>query len=228
MNKVTDSPLISVLLSVYNDEKNIKKSIDSILLQSYKNIELLVMDDCSLDRTYEILNEITDRRIKIFRNKENQGLTKSLNTLIENSSGKILARQDSDDISLPSRLEVQYRNLLKYQLDACTTRAYVKNSKRSIPRYSHFLPVSFVVRFKNPFIHGTLMVKKEVLQDIGLYDENIKYAQDYKLFLDLLKKNYKIKVLKNKLYVLNMENNISTLKKEEQNYFFNKIKKENL
>ena len=228
MNKVTDSPLISVLLSVYNDEKNIKKSIDSILLQSYKNIELLVMDDCSMDRTYEILNEINDRRIKIFRNKENQGLTKSLNTLIENSSGKILARQDSDDISLPSRLEVQYRNLLKYQLDACTTRAYVKNSKRSIPRYSHFLPVSFVVRFKNPFIHGTLMVKKEVLQDIGLYDENIKYAQDYKLFLDLLKKNYKIKVLKNKLYVLNMENNISTLKKEEQNYFFKKIKKENL
>tara|TARA_B100001250_G_scaffold146717_1_gene125620 strand:+ start:287 stop:973 length:687 start_codon:yes stop_codon:yes gene_type:complete len=228
MNKVTDSPLISVLLSVYNDEKNIKKSIDSILLQSYKNIELLVMDDCSVDRTYEILNEINDRRIKIFRNKENQGLTKSLNTLIENSSGKILARQDSDDISLPERLEVQYRNLLKYQLDACTTRAYVKNSKRSIPRYSHFLPVSFVVRFKNPFIHGTLMVKKKVLQDIGLYDENIKYAQDYKLFLDLLKKNYKIKVLKNKLYVLNMENNISTLKKEEQNYFFKKIKKENL
>ena len=228
MNKVTDSPLISVLLSVYNDEKNIKKSIDSILLQSYKNIELLVMDDCSVDRTYEILNEVNDRRVKIFRNKENQGLTKSLNTLIENSSGKILARQDSDDISLPTRLEVQYRNLLKYQLDACTTRAYVKNSKRSIPRYSHFLPVSFVVRFKNPFIHGTLMVKKKVLQDIGLYDENIKYAQDYKLFLDLLKKNYKIKVLKNKLYVLNMENNISTLKKEEQNYFFKKIKKENL
>tara|TARA_B100000579_G_scaffold429547_1_gene441475 strand:+ start:550 stop:1236 length:687 start_codon:yes stop_codon:yes gene_type:complete len=228
MNKVTDSPLISVLLSVYNDEKNIKKSIDSILLQSYKNIELLVMDDCSVDRTYEILNEVNDRRVKIFRNKENQGLTKSLNTLIENSCGKILARQDSDDISLPTRLEVQYRHLLKYQLDACTTRAYVKNSKRSIPRYSHFLPIRFVVRFKNPFIHGTLMVKKNVLQDLGLYDENIKYAQDYKLFLDLLKNNYKIKVLKNKLYVLNMENNISTLKKEEQNYFFKKIKKENL
>lgn len=228
MNKATDSPLISILLSVYNDEKNIKKSIDSILLQSYKNIELLVMDDCSVDGTYEILNEIKDRRIKIFRNKENQGLTKSLNTLIKNSSGKIIARQDSDDTSLPTRLEVQYRNLLKYQLDACTTRAYVKNSKRVTPRYSHFLPISFVVRFKNPFIHGTLMVKKEALQDIGLYDENIKYAQDYKLFLDLLKKNYKIKVLKNKLYVLNMENNISTLKKEEQNYFFKKIKKENL
>jgi len=228
MNKANDSPLISVLLSVYNDEKNIKKSIDSILLQSYKNIELLVMDDSSVDRTYEILNEVNDERVKIFRNKKNQGLTKSLNTLIENSSGKILARQDSDDISLPTRLEVQYKNLLKYQLDACTTRAFVKNSKRSTPKYSHFLPISFIVRYKNPFIHGTLMIKKKAIQDVGLYDENIKYAQDYKLFLDLLKKNYKIKILKNKLYVLNMENNISTLKKEEQNYFFKKIKKENL
>mgnify|MGYP001247686442 CR=1 FL=1 len=186
------------------------------------------MDDSSVDRTYEILNEVNDERVKIFRNKKNQGLTKSLNTLIENSSGKILARQDSDDISLPTRLEVQYKNLLKYQLDACTTRAFVKNSKRSTPKYSHFLPISFIVRYKNPFIHGTLMIKKKAIQDVGLYDENIKYAQDYKLFLDLLKKNYKIKILKNKLYVLNMENNISTLKKEEQNYFFKKIKKENL
>ena len=71
MNKANDSPLISVLLSVYNDEKNIKKSIDSILLQSYKNIELLVMDDSSVDRTYEILNEVNDERVKIFRNKNN-------------------------------------------------------------------------------------------------------------------------------------------------------------
>ena len=77
MNKVIESPLISVLLSVYNDDKNIKTSIDSILSQSYKNIELLVMDDSSTDKTHEILKEIKDSRIKIFRNKENIGLTKS-------------------------------------------------------------------------------------------------------------------------------------------------------
>jgi glycosyltransferase involved in cell wall biosynthesis len=228
MNKLIETPLISVLLSVYNDDENIKKSIDSILSQSYKNIELLVIDDGSTDKTYEILNGIKDSRLKIFRNKDNLGLTKCLNILIKKSQGQILARQDSDDISLPTRLEVQYNTLHKSELDACTTRAFIKNTKKSIPRFSHLLPVNLVIKYKNPFIHGTLMVRKNTVLNIGMYDENIKYAQDYKLFLELLKKNYKIKILKSKLYVLNMENNISSLKKEEQQYFFKKIQKEYL
>jgi len=227
MNKVIETPLISVLLSVYNDDENIKKSIDSILSQSYKNIELLVIDDGSTDKTYKILNDIKDSRLKIFRNKDNLGLTKSLNILIKKSQGQILARQDSDDISLPTRLEVQYNTLHKSQLDACTTRAFIKNTKKSIPKFSYLLPVNFVIKYKNPFIHGTLMVRKNAVLNVGMYDENIKYAQDYKLFIELLKKNYKIKILKNKLYVLNMENNISSLKKEEQLNFFRKIQKEN-
>ncbi len=228
MNNIIENPLISVLLSVYNDDKNIKKSIDSILSQSYKNIELLVIDDCSTDKTYEIINEIKDSRVKIFRNKDNKGLTKSLNILIKESKGQILARQDSDDVSLPNRLEIQYSELQKSQLDACTTRAHIKNSKRSIPRFSHLLPLSIVIKYKNPFIHGTLMIRKSVILNIGMYDESIKYAQDYKLFLELLKKNYKIKILRKKLYVLNMKNNISSLKKEEQRSFFKKIQQDNL
>ena len=227
MNKLIETPLISVLLSVYNDDENIKKSIDSILSQSYKNIELLVIDDGSTDKTYEILNGIKDSRLKIFRNKDNLGLTKCLNILIKKSQGQILARQDSDDISLPTRLEVQYNTLHKFELDACTTRAFIKNTKKSIPRFSYLLPVNFVIKYKNPFIHGTLMVRKNAVLNVGMYDENIKYAQDYKLFIELLKKKYKIKILKDKLYVLNMENNISSLKKEEQQDFFRKIQKEN-
>ena len=219
MNKVIETPLISVLLSVYNDDENIKKSIDSILSQSYKNIELLVIDDGSTDKTYEILNDIKDSRLKIFRNKDNLGLTKSLNILIKKSQGQILARQDSDDISLPTRLEIQYNTLHKSQLDACTTRAFIKNTKKSIPRFSYLLPVNFVIKYKNPFIHGTLMVRKNAVLNVGMYDENIKYAQDYKLFIELLKKNYKIKILKNKLYVLNMENNISSLKRRAAEFF---------
>ena len=71
------------------------------------------------------------------------------------------------------------------------------------------------------------MVRKNAVLDVGMYDENIKYAQDYKLFIELLKKNYKIKILKKKLYVLNMENNLSSLKKDAQQKFFKKIQQEN-
>ena len=183
MNKVIETPLISVLLSVYNDDENIKKSIESILSQSYKNIELLVIDDGSTDKTYKILNGIKDNRLKILRSRDNLGLTKCLNILIKKSEGEILARQDSDDISLPTRLEVQYNTLHKSQLDACTTRAFIKNTKRSIPRFSHLLPVNFLIKYKNPFIHGTLMVRKDAILNIGMYDEKIIYAQDYKLSL---------------------------------------------
>ena len=225
MNKIIKNPLISVLLSVYNDDKNIKKSIDSILSQSYKNIELLVIDDCSSDKTYEIINEITDSRIRIFRNKKNQGLTKSLNTLVKASKGQILARQDSDDISLPNRLELQYNELQKSQLDACTTRAYVKDSKRSIPRFSHLLPLGIVKKYKNPFIHGTLLLKKSIMEEVGLYDENFYYSQDYKLMKDLIKKNYKFKIINECLYFLNMKNNISSLNKDEQKYYSECVRK---
>ena len=228
MSNTKEYPLISVLLSVYNDELNIKNSIESILSQSYKNIELLVLDDFSTDNTLNVISNIKDKRLKILRNNENLGLTKSLNILINNSSGEILARQDSDDISLSNRLEIQYQNLTKNYLDACTTRAIVKGSLKSIPRFSHFLPIKFTIRFKNPFIHGTLMIKKSAIKEIGLYDENLIYAQDYKLFLDLINNKFKVKILNNKLYILNMENNISSLKREEQEMYFKRIKKENL
>ena len=219
MNKIIENPLISV----YYLFITIKIYKNQLIVSFHKAIKYWVTsyDDCS-DNT-QIINDIKDIRVRIFRNKNNQGLTKSLNTLIKESKGQILARQDSDDISLPNRLEIQYNELQKFQLDACTTRAYIKDSKRSIPRFSHLLPIGIVKKYKNPFIHGTLMVRKNAILNVGMYDENMKYAQDYKLFLELLKRNYKIKILNKKLYVLNMKNNISSLKKEEQQSFLEKF-----
>ena len=225
MNEVIETPLISVLLSVYNDEENIKKSIDSILTQSFKDIELLVIDDGSTDKTYEIISNIKDSRLKIFRNKDNIGLTKCLNILIKKSKGQILARQDSDDISLQSRLQVQYNSLSKSKLDACTTRAFIKNTKQSIPRFSHLLPISFVIKYKNPFIHGSLLTKIDTLKSVNFYDERFYYAQDYKLFSDLINKNKKIKIIKKSLYLLNQKNNISSNYYDEQQYYAECVKK---
>ena len=93
--------LISVIMSSYNSEETIEKSILSILNQDYKNIEFLIVDDCSTDSSLSIMKRLRedDKRIKIIENKKNIGLTKSLNKLLKISNGKYIARQDSDDVS---------------------------------------------------------------------------------------------------------------------------------
>ena len=127
-------PLVSVLMSVRNGEQTVEKSIKSILNQSYDYFEFLIVDDCSTDSTLEKLKilEKQDGRISIFTNSENIGLTKSLNKLIKNTKGELIARQDSDDYSNPERIYTQVRYLLKNNLDAVTSRALIIGSTKKI------------------------------------------------------------------------------------------------
>ena len=123
--------------------------------QTYKNLELLVLDDGSTDNTYEILKSVKDNRVFLFKNKKNIGLTKSLNILISKSNGNWIARQDSDDESVLNRIDKQVKFIEKYKLDACTSRAYIKNSRKSIPRFLLIYHINLLLGI-NPFIHGTL------------------------------------------------------------------------
>jgi glycosyltransferase involved in cell wall biosynthesis len=224
---MTNNKLISVIISSYNAEELIVDSIDSILKQTYKNLEILVIDDASDDNSFEILEDISKRKhnVKIYKNNKNVGLTKSLNFLISESTGNFIARHDIDDISHPLRFERQISLLEKLNLDFCTTRAIIKDTGQLIPRFSHLLPNKLTIKYKNPFIHGTLMIKKEVMTQIGSYDENFYYAQDYKLFTTLLKENYRHKNIRSPLYTLNMTDNISSIKKNQQKYYFECVKK---
>ena len=222
-----NSNLVSVVMSAFNSERTIAESIESILNQSYQNFEFLIIDDCSTDKTSEIIESYQKKNntIKLIKNKTNLGLTKSLNILIEKSSGQYIARQDADDISLHHRVQEQMKLLKSDNLDFCTTRAIIKDSMKLRPGVSSFLPKKVVLKFKNPFIHGTLLAKKTAINDIGNYDENFYYAQDYKLFFDLLKYNYNFKVILKPHYILNIKNNISENKKMEQNYFAECVRK---
>ena len=179
------------------------------------------MDDGSTDSTYKILLQNFDdnKKIRIFKNNENIGLTKSLNKLIKKSKGSVIARQDADDTSVPNRLEIQMESMILKKLDFCTSRASIKNSNRLIPNLSYLIPPKIVIKYKNPFIHGTLFIKKSIMLEIGGYDEQFKYSQDYKLFIDLLKMNRKFYFIKMPLYILNMEDNISSNFKEKQKYY---------
>ena len=211
----------------FNCEKTVAASIESILNQTYQNIEILIIDDGSKDNTYEILKKFQNKHknIRLFKNQDNLGLTKSLNILIEESKGEYIARQDSDDISVIDRISLQYEFMEQKELDFCSSRATILYSGKKIPRSSHYLPKKIVMKFKNPFIHGTLFIKKSILLDVGKYDENFYYAQDYKLMKTLIDNNYKFKIFRKPLYELNMENNISTNKRSEQNYYANCVKK---
>lgn len=222
-----NSNLVSVVMSAYNSESSIAESIESILNQSYQNIEFLIIDDCSTDKTAEIIESYLEKNknIKFTKNKSNLGLTKSLNILIKKSSGQYIARQDADDISLHHRVQEQMQLLKSNNLDFCTTRAIIKDSRKLRPGVSSFLPKKLVLKFKNPFIHGTLLAKKTVINEIGNYDENFFYAQDYKLFYDLLKSKYNFKMILKPQYILNIKDNISENKKIEQNYFAECVRK---
>ena len=214
-------------MSVYNDEKNIDKSIKSIMSQTYKNLELHILDDGSDDKTWKIINKYKTeyQNIFIYKNKNNLGLTKSLNYLVNQTNGEIIARHDSDDLSHPERIEKQLNIMTKYNLDFCTTRAQIIQNNKITPKFSYYIPKKIVVKYKNPFIHGTLMIKKRVIINVGMYDENFYYSQDYKLMTDLLNINSKYKILRTPYYKLNFENNISTKFKEEQKYYALCVKK---
>jgi len=218
---------ISVILSVFNGEKHIANAIESVLNQSFEDFEFLILDDASTDNTYNIIKSYQniDKRIELLKNNSNIGLTKSLNTLISKAKYEYIARQDADDLRLVERFSSQLTVINSGDYDAVTTRAIIKGENTYTPNYSYYLPRRFVMKIKNPFIHGSLMIKKTVLYDLGKYNEKFYYAQDYKLMSDLVKKNYKTKIIKEPLYVLNQKNNISTNFKNSQEYFANCVKK---
>lgn len=219
--------LVSFIMSTYNSEETVSKSIDSMLNQTYENIEILIVDDCSNDNTYKICENYsrTNENIFIYRNNKNIGLTKSLNKLLNHSKGTYIARQDADDTSMPERIQKQFEFINSNKLDGCSARSNIIGHRRVIPGLSYFFPIKLIMKYKNPFIHGTLFIKKSVLSNLGGYDERFIYSQDYKLMSDILQNGYRVSIIKTPLYNLNFSNNISTKFKKEQKYYANCVKR---
>lgn len=187
-------PLVSVVMSVFNGEKYINNAIQSILGQTYRSWELIIVDDGSNDSTKEIVGKyISDPRVKYFYH-ENIGLTKSLNRGIRESSGKYIARLDADDRSLPERLEMQVRFLEKHQ-DYVVVGTYSYNVDMTTMQISiHKPPVTDEgcrKRLKSGsavFMHSSVMFRKEIGEEHSTYDEEFIEAQDYKLWVTLAAK----------------------------------------
>lgn len=186
------SPKVSVLMSVYNGDRFLKESIDSILSQTFTDFEFIIVNDASTDKTPDILKSYSfrDPRIKIITNEVNLGLTKSLNVGIRNSKGEYVARLDAGDISEKDRLLKEVKFLddnLEYVLVG-TGVLFVDSDDRVIKEIKVITENEKIKRNlikHNQFIHSSIMIRREVLEKVGLYNEEWKYAQDYELYFRL-------------------------------------------
>ena len=164
-------PVVTVLLPAYNAELFIKDAIDSILAQTFKDFELIIINDGSSDRTEDIVLSYTDKRIVYVRNDNNLKLIKTLNKGIGIARGKYIARMDADDISLPDRLENEVL-FLENHLDVDVVSCFPYNiamDGRVIGKSSYFcvtrlLPCKFVSIFESPICHPACMLKLDVIK----------------------------------------------------------------
>ncbi len=214
--KVNNIPVISVITSVLNGQTTLTESIGSLLKQTIKEIEVIVVDDGSSDNSWQILLGLQafDDRIILIR-QSNVGLTISLNRALAIARGHYIARHDADDISLPDRLEAQLAVISSGKYDLVTSRA-LKNGK-TVPSRLMLLHVDIrTLTLGNVFIHGSFFCKAEVFKKLK-YDENIRYSQDLDFIFRLIRSGYHIGYMLDPLYKLGVsELSISSKFKKDQ------------
>lgn len=189
LKKLFKSSLITVILPVYNGEKWLAESISSILNQTYLNLELLIINDGSKDKSLEIIEKFSkvDNRINYY-SQQNLGLTKSLNKGIKLAKGDWLARIDSDDKARPRRLELQIDYAKKNDLGLVGCQSNIINPEGLFKSHTK-IPISHkklcinLYKQKPVFSHSSVLFKKELAISLGGYRETMQMAQDYDLWL---------------------------------------------
>ena len=185
--------LVSVILPVYNGEKFLKKSIDSVLDQSHKNFELIIINDGSTDKSDLIINKyLPNDKIKYF-SRNNKGLVATLNEAIQRSSGQFIARMDQDDICYPTRIQKQLDFLIKNNIDVCGTSYKIidenENVLKVINSFNEYFEV-IISAMLVPFAHPSVMFRNIFQRkDLSYGSGEITFAEDYDLWIKMVKKD---------------------------------------
>lgn len=204
-----NTPKVSVIMSEYNTEKGLLiQSIESIVQQTYKNLEIIIVDDCGKNDLKEIVSTINDRRIKLIRNKKNEGLVSSLNKALRLSNGKYVARMDTDDYSLPKRIETQVDFLEKNNsISVVGSNVYYYDGKDKWGESAlNGLVTKKQILQSSPLLHPTIMARKDAIIDVHGYP-NYKRCEDYALWISLYSKGYKLYNMKEKLVLYHLSYN---------------------
>ena len=197
------APLVSVLIPVYKTAPYLREAMDSMLCQTFKDFELIVLNDCSPDNAEEILDAYDDSRIVRYKGENNVGLSNVLNVGIGMARGKYIARMDSDDISLPNRLQIQVDYLETHsEIDLASVGMQLFGAKESVwIRERNPEKVKIEALFHSPVLHASSMWRKDSFERHGLrFRQEMVPAEDYDLWTRAMLKGLKLMNLPEVLY----------------------------
>ena len=189
-------PKVSVVMPVYNRQKYIKSSVESILNQTFTDFEFIIVNDGSTDKTLEILKSYTDKRIKIIENEKNSGIVFSRNRGLNNATGQYIAMMDSDDIAYSNKLMKQVDFLDKnkeYGMVGTWVKFIDENSKYTggkwkLPAKPDLIPP--IMLFRNYFVQSTILVRREAIPE-WKYSPEFEIVEDSKMWFEV-SLNYKV------------------------------------
>jgi glycosyltransferase involved in cell wall biosynthesis len=183
-----ESVPLSVVIAVYNGEKSLPATVECLRGQTFRDFELIVVDDGSIDLTWEYLSQLELPRFRAHRNRANRGQTAALNQGLEMAQGRYIARHDDEDISDPMRLEKQVAFLDDHPEVALvgTQVAWVDAVGELVRQFEYptqHQAIQERLEQKNSFAHGSVMIRREALAQVGGYREAFRLTQDYDLWL---------------------------------------------
>jgi glycosyltransferase involved in cell wall biosynthesis len=205
--------LISVVIPCYNAEQYIRSAIESIINQTYSNLEIILIDDGSSDATRHICLTYSqqDKRIVLLENEKNEGLIYTLNKGILAAKGDYIARMDADDRSDVNRFKVQIEYLKKNpKTDILGSNSFIIGAGNKVIKnpnhvYCEYNTLKFSALFSQPLIHGSVIAKSTVLKS-NLYSQDYKHSEDFELWNRLITKGVVIENIENRLYFYRKNN----------------------
>jgi glycosyltransferase involved in cell wall biosynthesis len=214
MNEKFNFPLVSVVIPTFNREKLVVRAINSVLFQTYKHLEIIVVDDCSSDNTISILEQMYGEQIVLIKNEINSYVGHARNLGVSFAKGDYIAFLDSDDLWVPNKIEFQLNWMMSNSFDICCTGFYV-NKYGSDDLIRIIRPYSSKIDLLN-ILYGvyiapgsTLILKKNIFISIGGYDETYRRIEDWDFLIKILSKQKYIGFLNEPLANIFAANNFT-------------------
>lgn len=218
MNKCNSNQLVSIVITTHNRENLLQRAIESVLSQTYKHIEIIIIDDGSRDNTEKVIKKYMQqhKNIKYIKHEKALGGNAARNSGIRAASGKFIAGLDDDDEFTPDRIQVLIDNYSdEYSL--ITSRA-IKVTKTGQQKTKYVPVVDLDTMLYFNAIGNQVLVRKEKIIEAGLFDESLKRYQDYDMWLRIIKKFGKAKVVKNVTQLIHYEHDIASNNNIKNNF----------